>query len=76
MATKRTTTPKPEPPVRIVANDDGSYTAIHRTSTVRFLLDDGRVADVREVVHDDSYLREAVRLATKATKIVGSVTLQ
>jgi hypothetical protein len=53
---------------------DGRYRAEWPTTTVRYLLDDGRTVDV-ETPRDDSDLRGALLELTRAGKIAGAVEL-
>jgi hypothetical protein len=59
--------------VDLVRTGDG-YEAVWPVHTYRFLLDDGRVIDV-ESHQDDSRLRGALLLVTKAAKIEGVTKL-
>jgi hypothetical protein len=56
--------------LKLLENANGTYTVDYEWKTYRFLLDDGRTIDVK-AVQDDSNLREAVRITTKAKALAG-----
>lgn len=60
--------------VTLVPNGEGFYVAEWPVHTYRFLLDDGRVIDVLSH-QDDSRLRAALLLVTKAARIEGVTKL-